>query len=256
MARGWTRCAATYTPTAITSIGYTEHDLQVASLILNIARRAAGARQGGLIDRLPFAWRGPRSGRIDMNDGARMNMSPAATLPRGTRLHPQASRRGYLEPDATLIAQAGDARWAVLIEYDRTDRAHKQVDRLRRYDRWLLDGWREGEFAAHAVHPVVLFVTARERPLRRLIETADRTFSAWYGHQHAGPRQGTHPARRRVMFTSRERILAGEWTMQRAPGLPAPLREDQGVWMPSSVVYDLPALFASETTNGRPQRTR
>jgi hypothetical protein len=255
-ARESTRCTTTYTPTAITSPSYTEHDLQVASLILHIARRVTGARRGGLIDSLPFTWRGPRSGRIDMNDAARMNTSPAATLPRGTRLHPQGSRRGYLEPDATLIAQAGDARWAVLIEYDRTDRPHKQVDRLRRYDRWLLDGWREGEFVAHAVHPMALFVTARERPLRRLIETADRTFSAWYGHQHAGPRQGTFPARQRVVFTSRERILAGEWTMQRVPSLPPPLREDPGTCIPSSVVYDLPALFAAEAINRRPQRIR
>jgi hypothetical protein len=172
------------------------------------------------------------------------------------RLHPQRSRKGHLEPDATLIAQAGDARWAVLIEYDRTDRPHKQVDRLRRYDRWLLDGWREGEFAAHAVHPMVLFVTTRERPLRRLIETADRTFSAWYGHQHAGPRQGTHPARRRVVFTSRERILAEEWTMVRVPRVPPALRTDPGNCVPISVVYDLPALFAAEATNGRPQRIR
>jgi hypothetical protein len=244
-AREWTRCAATYTPAAITSLSYTEHDLQVASLILHIARRAAGIRRGGLIDNFPFTWRGPRSGRIDMNNATEADKSPAATLPPGTRLHPQGSRRGYLEPDATLIAAADVERWAVLTEYDRTDRPHKQVDRLRRYDRWLLDGWREGEFAAHAVSPMVLFVTARERSLRTLIEMADRTFSAWYGHQHAGPRQGTHPARRSVVFTSRERILAGEWTMQRVPSVPPPLRENPGTCMPSSVVNDLPALFAA-----------
>ena len=64
----------------------------------------------------------------------------------------------------------------MLIEYDRTDRPHKQVDRLRRYDRWMLDGWRHGRFASHAIAPSVMFVTSRERPLRRLIETADKTF--------------------------------------------------------------------------------
>ena len=33
-------------------------------------------------------------------------------------------------------------------------------------DRWLLDGWRQGPFAAHAIAPAVIFLTAREGPLR------------------------------------------------------------------------------------------
>ena len=39
----------------------------------------------------------------------------------------------------------------MLIEYDRTDRPHKQIDRLRRYDWWLLEGWRETHFATHSI---------------------------------------------------------------------------------------------------------
>jgi hypothetical protein len=162
------------------------------------------------------------------------------------RLHAEGSRRGYLEPDATLIGGSGENGWAILIEYDRTERPHKQKDRLRRYDHWLLDGWRQGRFATDSIPPSVIFLTARERPLCRLIETADQTFAAWHGHEHAGPREGTHPARQRVVFTSRERVLAEDWTMQRTPSLPPALREDRGICSARSLVYDLPSLFAAD----------
>lgn len=256
--RGWSAltergCAprhGAYTPTAITSVSYTEHDLQLAALVLRVAEEAARDRGGGLLDRMPFTWKGPRSGRIDTDTTEEFECSPAAKLSKGTRLHPEGSRQGYLEPDATLIARSGDDLWAVLIEYDRTERPHKQIDRLRRYDRWLLSGWREGHFATHSIPPSVIFLTARERPLRRLIETADKTFAAWHGNEHAGPREGTHPARQRVVFTSRERILAGDWTMQRTPSLPPALREDPAVCSPRSLVYDLPSLFAGSEPTG------
>ena len=96
-----------YTPTAITSISYTEHDLQLAALVLRIAQEAAHERAGGLIDRMPFTWKGPRSGRIDTDTTEEFERSPAAELPQGTRLHPEGSRQGYLEPDATLIGAIG-----------------------------------------------------------------------------------------------------------------------------------------------------
>jgi hypothetical protein len=239
-----------YTPTAIASISYTEHDLQLASLVLHIAQETAGGQEA-LLDRMPFTWKGPRSGRIDTDSDEEFACSPAAELPVGTQLHREGSRQGYLEPDATLIGRSGDDTWAVLIEYDRTERPHKQIDRLRRYDHWLLSGWRWGHFAEHSIPPSVIFLTARERPLRRLIETADRTFEAWHGHEHAGPREGTHPARQRVVFTSRQRVLAGDWTMERTPGLPPELREDFRVCSPRSIDFNLPALFAGSDVDRR-----
>ena len=149
--------------------------------------------------------------------------------------------------DATLIGGSGEDRFAVLIEYDRTDRPHKQIDRLRRYDWWLLEGWRETHFARHSMPPAVVFVTSRERPLRRLVETADRVLSAWYGHRHASAREGTHPAREQILLTSRERIRARDWTMERTPSLPPVLRVQLDVCSPRSVVYDMPSMFANRS---------
>jgi hypothetical protein len=233
-----------YTPAALHSISYAEHDLQLAAIVLHIAKEAIGDADGALIGRMPFEWRGPRNARIEVDGDREIERSPAARLPPGTRLYLGESRRGYLEPDATLIAGSGENAFAVLIEYDRTERPHKQVDRLRRYDRWLLEGWRESHFAAHAIPPSVIFLASRERPLHGLIETADRTFSAWHGHEHAGPREGIHPARQRVLFSSRERVLAGDWTVQRTPSVPPALREDPTVCSPRLIEYDLPSLLA------------
>ena len=174
-----------YTPAEITSVSYTEHDLQLAAIVLLIATAAATPGLGGLLDRMPFQWQGPRSGRIDPDgllnpargerhgdrDGRiesdpaeQPERSAAASLPEGTRLHPGRSRAGYLEPDATLIGRVGDERFAVLIEYDRTDRPHKQVDRLRRYDHSCSTAGAT-PFRAHSAPPSVVFFTAREQPL-------------------------------------------------------------------------------------------
>ncbi len=210
-----------YTPTPLTSISYAEHDLQLASVVLHIAQEAAGDREQALIEQMPFRWLGPRNGRIEIDGDGETERSPAARLPPGTRLFPAGSRTGYLEPDTTLIGGSGEDLFAVLIEYDRTERPHKQIDRLRRYDRWLLDGWRKGPFAAHALAPAAIFLTSGEGPLNRPIETADETFSAWYGGEHTDPHEDTYPARERVLFASRERVLAGDWMMRRAPSLPA-----------------------------------
>ena len=90
----------------------------------------------------------------------------------------------------------------------------------------------------------MIYLTARERPLRRLVKEADKIFSAWRGHEHAGMREGTHPAREQVLFSSRERILAGDWTMLQTPGIPPRLRNNPLACRPHEVEYDLPSLLA------------
>jgi hypothetical protein len=244
-----------YTPAEITSISYTEHDLQLAAIILRIATAAAAQARRGLLDRMPFQWQGHRSGRVEPDSTAQPARS-AGSLPEGTRLHPGRSRPGYLEPDATLTGRVGDERFAVLIEYDRTDRPHKQIDRLRRYEHFLLDGWRHTRFAAHSTPPSVLFLVAREQPLARLIQTADETFTAWHGAKHSTAREGTHPARQRTVFTSRQRILAGDWTMQRTPSLPPDTRDQASgsICVPRPIEYDLPTLFAQSSLTDQPSR--
>jgi hypothetical protein len=62
-----------------------------------------------------------------------------------------------------LIFGGVDQRRAVTIEFDRTARPHKQLDRLRRFDWFLSEGWTLGRFAHHPIAPAMVLVTpARE----------------------------------------------------------------------------------------------
>jgi hypothetical protein len=133
----------------------------------------------------------------------------------------------------------------VLLEYDSTLRPHKHTGRLRRYDAWLLDGWRHTHFAKHAIPPVVFFITAFEGLLELLIQAADPVLTARHAHHGAGPREGVHPAPEQIVFTSRERILRGDWSVQIVPNLAPALREQPDVCAPRSLVYDLPLQLSA-----------
>lgn len=232
-----------YTPPEVGDVSKVRHDLELSALILRIALGAGAEPRSGLMYSMPFEWRGPRSGRVGLAGSEAPVRSEAATFPPGTR--PQlADRRRSLNPDATLIVGSPDRRFAVLLEYDCSVRPRKQSGHLRRYDSWLLEGWRRTHFAAHAIAPAVVFLTAHEWTLDHLTQTADRVLGAWYGRDHA-PREGIYPARERIVFTSRKRILSGDWTMQRVPGLPPSLRDAPDVCKLRSLVFDLPSLFAN-----------
>jgi hypothetical protein len=229
-----------YTQPELHSISYAEHDLQLNALILHIAQTAAPPGDTGLIDRLPFTWHGSRTGRIDPNTP---DPTPKTTrLPSDTQLHPEQSRPGYLEPDATLIAGTPENQFAILIEYDRTRRPHKQTDRLRRYDHWFLHQWEETHYTTHAIPPTLLLLTDHDQPLNTLIQTTDQTLTAWHAPPHTNAAQGTHPARQRIIITSRTRILQNDWTMHRLPNLP-PAARQKATTTPRAIDYNLPGLL-------------
>jgi hypothetical protein len=248
-----------YEPPPITNVSDVQHDLELAALIVRIALDVVGDPSAGLLDSMPFEWLGPRRGRIGAIGSARFERSGAGKPPPGARRQSKGSRRGSLKPDATLVGGSPESRFAVLIVYDRSLRAHKRVGWLRRYDAWLLDDWRQTHFTTHAIAPAVFFLTAYEALVGPLIQTADRVLSAWHGREDARPREGVHPARERIVFTSRERILSGDWTVQRAPNLPPILREQPDVCSPRSLVSDQPALLSdcsppqAEASDGSPR---
>ncbi len=230
-----------FTQSELHSISYAEHDLQLNALILHIAQAAAPPGDTGLIDRMPFTWHGPRTGRIEPRPSDSAPQAPS--LPPETQLHPEQSRAGYLEPDATLIGEKEGRRFAIVIEYDRTRRPHKQLDRLRRYDRWLLHEWEEGRYADHAMPPTLLLITDQDGPLRSLAHAADQALTAWHAPARTSAAQGTHPARQRTIITSRTRILRDEWEMLRPPSLPLAVR-DQSSPTPRRIDYDLAGILS------------
>ncbi len=248
--------AAHYTPAEITSISYTEHDLQLAAIILLIARAAAATGTAGLLDRMPFQWQGHRSGRIEPDSPEQTRALGEGEPPQG---HAPASRaqppRLSWSPTRRSSDSVGDDRFAVLIEYDRTDRPHKQTDRLRRYEHFLLDGWRHTRFAAHSTPPSVMFLTAREQPLRRLIQTADETFTAWHGAQHATA-TGGHPPRQAAHRVHQPRAhprrRLDDATHPQPPTRSTRPGQRRRGCLPRPIDYDLPALFARCSAGDQP----
>jgi hypothetical protein len=230
-----------YTPAELHSISYAEHDLQLNALVIHLAQASSPPGDKGLINRMPFAWLGPRTGRIEPRPSEWPSMMPG--LPLEMRLHLEESRAGYLEPDATLIGDREGQRFAILVEYDRTRRPHKQLDRLRRYDRWLLHEWEEGQYADHVMPPTLLLLTDQDGPLGSLVQAADQALTAWHGPPHATAAHGTHPARQRTIITSRARILRADWAMHRPPNLPPDVRSG-GSPASRCIDYDLAALLA------------
>jgi len=221
--RGMAADRKLYKPADIHSIAYLEHDLQVNALVLGIAHRAR-AGEGPLLDAMPFAWHGPRSGEIDLRE----EQAPGGESQLRSRLprfFQRGSREGVIKPDATLILGGQEPRQAVLIEYDRTARPHKQLQRLRRYDWFLTEGWTRGRFAHHPVAPALVLVTLHESALHALVKAADETLTASRGQPEADRWQRRYVGRERILFTTRERIISGHFRMLRAPSEPPELRE-------------------------------
>jgi hypothetical protein len=212
-----------YKPADIHSISYVEHDLQLNALVLDIAERAR-AGEGPLLNAMPFEWHGPRRGEIDPREERRPESGePSAQLP--PSFFHGGSREGVIKPDATLIFGGQELRQAVLLEYDRTARPHKQLARLRRYDWFLTDGWTHGRFAFHQIAPVLVFVALHERTLQALARAADEVLGATRGWSDSEGRGRLYVGRERVLFTTRERILCGDYRMLCAPSHPPERRK-------------------------------
>lgn len=208
-----------YTPAELTSISYVEHDVQVAALVTRLAALAARAwrREGALIDAAPFRLVGPRAGTIDprYEKAAPERSERAAQWPIA---HLGRANPGVLKPDATLIWEVdGYARLAVMIEYDRTRRATKQLRRLRHYDWFISEGWPHSRYSTLFGEPILLVVCADERQLQPFVQAADAELTAWL-HEGVGSQRedSRHPGREQVGFTTRERLTTGNWELRKS----------------------------------------
>src|SRR5439155_24123919 len=126
------------------------------------AGAAGGTRDAarGLLDCVPFRWSGPRGGSIDPRVEPRAEGATAGPVVFHTRGR---GIPGVLRPDATLIGRDANGKTLTLmIEYDRTRRASKQRERLRRYDDFLCQGWRRSRYAADELAPMLLVVCATD----------------------------------------------------------------------------------------------
>lgn len=214
----------------LTDLAYVSHDLQLDAMLISMMRHAFPG-DGPLIERLPFEWQGPDLGRVPADGGPPAPMGAAARLPEGHIAAEGASIPGVLEPDATLLGRhtASGLPVAVMIEYDRTRRPAKQRDRWRRYDRFLSVTWRDSRFADHHAAPIVLYLVGATKQIRGFVREADKHLTGWVGPRMGSGLQGVYPGRDLILFTSRERLLAGDWTVDCVPAHPPELRGTKAV---------------------------
>lgn len=215
----------------LTDLAYVSHDLQLDALLITLMQRAFPG-DGPLADRLPFEWQGADVGRIERGGGPRSEtLGDAARLPPEHMIAAAQSIHGVLEPDATLLGHhvVSGLPIAVLFEYDRTRRPAKQRDRWRRYDRFLAETWRSSRYAANHGPPIVVYLVGHTKQISGFLEEADKHLTAWVGPQFGAPEHGTFPGRDLILFTSRERLLAGDWTVDCVPAHPADVRGSKKV---------------------------
>jgi hypothetical protein len=108
----------------------------------------------------------------------------------------------------------------------------------------------------HPVAPALVLVTLHESALHALVKAADETLTASRGQPEADRRQRRYVGRERILFTTRERIIQGDFHMLRAPSDPPELREVDGRarFFAVPIEFDLTALSAEESAAPPPLR--
>ncbi len=199
-----------FTQSEIVHFSYAEHDLEVNHLLIALMAWATHW-PGGLVKWAPFAYGGPLTGRLDLRDlQPAKRPHPQAAADRGESFHPGSSVEGVILPDLTIYGgQRNINPQAVLIEYDRTRRPTKLVEKLQRYDRLVSESWRRSWLATCPLPPLVLFVVREESRMQGVLDVADEVLSARTTKRQTG--EVHYIGRECIGVTCRQRLLDGNW---------------------------------------------
>jgi hypothetical protein len=126
-------------------------------------------------------------------------------------------------PDATLTLyiDAEDREFDVLVEFDRTRRPVKNLDKLRRYDALLTAWWRLHErYRGAAEPPAVVFVCPDEDAVFGLMRAADDELTGRLANPSEHPNHWASPGRDRTMFVAERDVHDGSLRARMLPRLP------------------------------------
>jgi hypothetical protein len=216
----------------VTEYSVVEHDLQVNAWVF---------AYHSLVGENLIDWLGPDQGRIDVpatyephkRRFRRVDLEDV-TLASDGHHHPRDLRLdhfGPLFPDATLTLYRDSigAEVDLLVEFDRTRRATKNVDKLRRYDAFLTAWCRMTDRYRHAKQfPYVIFVCPGEQEAHSLMRVADREVTGQYSGYSPG--NWPYPGRERMLFAAEEDIHDGFASAWSLPRHPAGERETEDFW--------------------------
>jgi hypothetical protein len=126
-----------------------------------------------------------------------------------------------------------------------TRRPSSQIDRLRSYDRFLLDGRANSRLADDDEPPVVLYLSTTDDARDALADAADGVLSASALPTMPSGRT-IYPGRGNVLFTTRTRLLERDWTVRHLSPEPTPGDHSGGTRAPLLTGhFPLGEIFAS-----------
>jgi hypothetical protein len=126
-------------------------------------------------------------------------------------------------PDATLslYVEESDREFDLMVEFDRTRRPVKNVDKLRRYDALVTAWWRlHDRYRGAKEPPAVLCVCPDEDAVFGLMRAADRELTGRLVTPGQRPDEWPAPGRARTLFAAERDVHEGSrraWMLPRLP---------------------------------------
>ncbi len=199
-----------YEHRAIYDYNYVVHDVQLNAWVI-AWRRALGER---LIE-----WRG----ETDIEPPQRLRAQRPLILDGYWSAEGlQDPRPRLLRPDAVIetTRKDGEGVRTFLIEFDRTCRSDKNLEKFRRYDSFLTWWWRHTEYGDMGEPPFVLFVCQTEGQRARFLSAADREFTGHHWHPSRPSESHDHVGRTHVVFAVESSLHSGDARAARVPRYP------------------------------------
>lgn len=236
---------AKWRPRDAVDLDYVWHDLEVNEWVF-----AYGELLGDLLE----DWLGPAEARVEIRSAydseLRRHAPPKAdrhctehTWAHDLRLG-EAVLPAFPDASVLLIEGSGFEAREILVEYDRTGRPAKNLEKFRRYDTLLTVGWRAVErFRQHAdlkvpVAPVLVVFVCQRGTVEGFMRAADHEVTGQIG-AYLSPGRTGHPGRNGILFCEAPDMTLGDDAhVLRLPALPPEERrgaefEPREAWLPT-----------------------
>ncbi len=114
----------------------------------------------------------------------------------------------------------GEGSRIFLIEYDRTGRPDKNLEKLRRYDAFLTWWWRHTSYRDQSPPPWVVFVCQSNDACDRFLAAADLELTGHHWHPSRRAQDDDYVGRSRILFASDCDMHSGDRRTVRVPSFP------------------------------------
>lgn len=228
VAAGYLERGGGYKPARVWDYSRIAHDVEVNGWVLALRGALGEALRG---------WRGERDAAIRPSKLARQGQ--LQLLDSWTPAELRGGAR-QLRPDALLEVALPNGKSARLfVEYDRTERPDKNLDKFERYDSFLTWWGREGGQSTGAF---AVFVCTNEAAREAFVDVADRVLTGHLQHPGATLAEHVYTGRKRTLFVLERDVHEGRFEALRLPTFPPSHPSRRGGHKPARVL--LPGVSA------------